>query len=82
MTGAGELSHDAVYGFGNYSNLGCWKDKPGRRRTMTRLTNFRGRYFIDWNDLRKMGLHLVELSVNYDCTVKIALQVSIPTSLF
>ena len=62
MTGVGELSHNAVYGFGNYYNLGCWKDKPGkRRRTMSLLKNFRGKGVVDWNDMSKMGLYLVEL---------------------
>lgn len=51
--GVGEKSHNAVYGFGNYSNLGCWKDMAGNRRTMTLLKNFRGTGFIDWNDMSK-----------------------------
>lgn len=55
VLGVGELSHNAVYGFGNYSNLGCWNDKPGKnRRTMTLLKSFRGTGFIDWFDMSKM----------------------------
>ena len=58
MTGVGEKSHNAVYGFGNYSNLGCWTDKPGKgKRTMTLLKNFRGTGLIDWFDMSKMGLY-------------------------
>ena len=61
MIGVGELSHNAVYGFKNHSNLGCWKDKPGKRRTMTFLKNFRGIGFIDWNDMSKTGLYQLKL---------------------
>ena len=61
MIGVGEKSHNAVYGFGNYSNLGCWKDMAGNRRTMTLLKNFRGTGFIDWNDMSKTGLYQLKL---------------------
>ncbi|KAL9963814.1 hypothetical protein ACROYT_G027359 [Oculina patagonica] len=51
--GVGELSHNAVYGFGNYSNLGCWKDEPGNGRTMTLLKSFRNKKYgkLPWHDL-------------------------------
>ena len=61
MTGVGEMSVAAVYGFGNYFNLGCWKDKPGKGRTMSFLNSFRGRGLFDCHRIRNMGLYLVKL---------------------
>ena len=58
MTGVGEKSIAAVYRFGNYFNLGCWKDKPDKWRTMSFVKTFRGLGFLDWNDMSKMGLYL------------------------
>ncbi|KAJ7328139.1 Lysyl oxidase-like 4 [Desmophyllum pertusum] len=49
--GVGELSHNAVYGFAPYYNLGCWADKPRKQRTMTLLKNIRKK--IDWFDMGK-----------------------------
>jgi len=49
--GVGELSHNAVYGFKPYFDLGCWQDKPRERRTMALLKNMRKQ--IDWYDLGK-----------------------------
>ena len=57
LTGVGPESHNAVYGFGPYYNLGCWEDKPGGGRTMTLLVNYRGK--IDWSDMEKIGMYLV-----------------------
>jgi len=55
------MSIAAVYGFGNYFNLGCWKDRPGKLRTMSFLNSFRGRGLLDCNRMRSMGLYLVKL---------------------
>ncbi|KAM7451829.1 hypothetical protein ABFA07_000829 [Porites harrisoni] len=49
--GVGDLSHNAVYGFKPYFDLGCWNDKPGNGRTMVLLKSLRKH--IDWYDLGK-----------------------------
>ena len=68
--GVGELSHNAVYGFKPYFDLGCWKDKPRRKRTMKLLKNLRKH--IDWFDLEKTGLYLV-LLFGWLCVVRMKL---------
>ena len=63
MIGVGKLSHNAVYEFGPYHNLGCWEDRPGGGRTMKWLKNLRRE--IDWYDMSKTGLCFKNFISNY-----------------
>lgn len=58
--GVGELSHNAVYEFGPYFNLGCWEDRPREGRTMKWLKNLRRQ--IDWYDMSKTVKKCYELA--------------------
>ena len=53
------MFRSAVYTFGRYFDLGCWRDRDGMARTMTLLKRRPRR--IDWVNLKdnveNIGLH-------------------------
>lgn len=53
ISGVGGRSHNFVYRFAPWKDLGCWHDRPEAGRTMTLLENFRSS--IDWFHLEITG---------------------------